>query len=260
MIVPPAVGLDGADGHPRWSAQTSLARSPIPQIAAGIPDLLDAGDASRLPRLLDHSIGSTACLLALPTTSVGTLAPPQGRLVPPGPTADDPRWARPLPWAAPILRNIGLTGFLAATGLALVNVLLPIALLRLAARRRPWTVRLLMAVPLAVAVPLMVFRARETLLPEEIGTLPLSARSVFVLDTLAGLPIVVYAVFAVWSLVRRRWRTVAVLAALTILARRSSGPRGCGWIGGACRPSSITTGRTRTWPPCRGLMSSASGC
>ena len=178
VIVPPAVGLDGADGHPRWSAQTSLARSPIPQIAAGIPDLLDAGDASRLPRLLDHSIGSTTCLLALPTTSVGTLAPPQGRLVPPGPTADDPRWARPLPWAAPILRNIGLTGFLAATGLALVNVLLPIALLRLAARRRPWTVRLLMAVPLAAAVPLMVFRARETLLPEEIGTLPLSARSV----------------------------------------------------------------------------------
>ena len=86
--------------------------------------------------------------------------------------------------------------------------------------------RLLMAVPLAAALPLMVFRARETLLPEEIGTLPLSARSVFVLDTLAGLPIVVYAVFVVWSLVRLL-RALGILAAVTIVV---SAVIGAAWL------------------------------
>ena len=49
--------------------------------------------------------------------------------------------------------------------LAFLNVVVPLAILRLAARRRPWSVRLLMAVPVAVAVPLSVFLAFEDRMP-----------------------------------------------------------------------------------------------
>ena len=96
-----------------------------------------------------------------------------------------------------ILHSIGVAGFFAVSGLALVNAVLPIGLLWLAARRRPWTLRLLMALPIAAAVPLWVFQTVEPMIPVQIGSTPVSARVVFVLGTVAGLPIVLYAGFAV---------------------------------------------------------------
>ncbi len=226
LIVDPGVGLDGADGHPRWTGQTPLAH-PIRQLNARVPELLDPGDATRLPRLLSSSIGSTACRLALLKTPQGTLEPPRGAPVRPGLERDDPRWTRRLPWTDPILRTIGLSGFLAAIGLALFNVVVPIAILRLAARRKPWTMRLLMAIPVAAAVPLTVYQALQLRMPSQIGTVPVSARRAIILGTLAGLPIVVYAGFAAWSLVRRRWRALAVLVALTVAA---SAVVGAAWL------------------------------
>jgi hypothetical protein len=226
VIVDPGVGLDGADGHPRWTGQTPLVH-PIRQMNPRVPELLDPGDATRLPRLLSGSIGSTACRLALLKTPQGTLEPPRGAPVRPGLTHDDPRWTRQLPWADPIRRTMGLSGFLAAIGLALVNVVLPIAILRLAARRKPWTMRLLMAIPVAAAIPLTVFLALQGRMPSQIGTVPVSARIVFVLGTLAGLPIVVHAGLVVWSLIRRRWRALAVLAVLTVAA---SAVVGAAWL------------------------------
>jgi hypothetical protein len=105
---------------------------------------------------------------------------------------------------------------MAAIALALGNALLPLAILRLAARRRPWTLRLLMALPVAAAVPLTAFTVVRPQLPGEIASQPVSPRVVFVLGTLAGLPIVLYAWSAVANVLRRRWKRLAWLAGLTI--------------------------------------------
>jgi hypothetical protein len=213
--------LPAASGRPG-----ALILPPVP-VAAGSGAnhqparfLLDRGDeaGARRPLWTVGTLDSTVCRFALPVLSTGRSAPPRGTPVPSGLARDDPRWARPLPWIQPIRHTFGPRSFLAAIGLALVNVIVPIGILRLAARRRPWSLRLLMAMPVAAALPLSVFQARESLLPDQIGTLPASARPVFALATLAGLPIVLYAGMAVASLFRRRWRHLVALLALTIVA------------------------------------------
>ncbi len=203
--------LDGKTGLPRWKAHRESER-PIRE-----PVLLDPGGPERLPLIITHPQGTTVCRSAMPATSAGTLAPPRGTATPPGLARDDPRWTRPLPWTNPILRLVDLRGFLAVIGLALVNAVVPIGLLRLAARRRPWTIRLLMALPVAAALPLWVFQTVEPLIPTQIGVTPVSTRLVFVLGTLTGLPIVLYAVSIVANLFRRRWKALAWVAGLTVI-------------------------------------------
>jgi hypothetical protein len=208
LVLSPAMAVDGKSGQARW-----VDRTPIPG-----PTLLDPGDATRRPLLISSRSSPTVCRYALPATPRGDYAPPAGARVPPGLAVDDPRWTRQLPWTEPIVRAIGPRGFLAAIGLALVNVIAPIGILRLAARRRPWTLRLLMALPVAAAVPLTVFQTIEPLIPAQIGSQPASSRLVFALGTLAGVPIAAYAALTGWWLIRLRWRPLTLLAGLTMLA------------------------------------------
>jgi hypothetical protein len=75
------------------------------------------------------------------------------------PALDDPRWLRKVPWAKPkdwSIPYIVLILFVGTPVIAIVNLVLPLAMLRLATRRRFWTLRLLMALPVAVAIPLTV--------------------------------------------------------------------------------------------------------
>ncbi len=206
VILPPALGLDGSNGCPLWAGHPGVWM--VSRLG-----LLDAGDASRLPLWIDHTIGTTVCRSAMPVTPAGTLAPPRGTPVPPGLARDDPRWTRPLPWTGPIFGTIGPT-----IGLALVNAVVPFGILWLAARRRPWSVRLLMAMPLATAVPLSVFLTFEPVIPVQIGLRPVDAWLVFVLGTLVGMPIVVYASLVGWYLFGRRWTALAALFLYTIAA------------------------------------------
>jgi hypothetical protein len=74
-----------------------------------------------------------------------------------------------------------------------------------------------MALPLAVAVPLNVFLAAEPLIPVFPSPFPGSARILFALGTLAGIPVVVEWIAIAWCLIRRRWKTLALLLGLTIL-------------------------------------------
>jgi hypothetical protein len=87
-------------------------------------------------------------------------------------------------------RFVPANHILAAVALALVNVYVPIGILRLAAGRRVWRVRTLMVLPVVAAMPLWVFQTVELLLPPQIGTRPVSARMAFVVGTLAGVPAV----------------------------------------------------------------------
>jgi hypothetical protein len=157
----------------------------------------------------------------------GRLRGPAGDRVPSGLVVDDPRWTRPLPWTLPIVHTIGARRSLAMVALALVNVEVPIAILWLAGRRRPWTLRLLLALPVAAAVPLAVFQTIEPLLPVELASQPVSSRTAFVVATLAGVPIVTYAAAFLFSLARARLRRLGVLLGLTLVA---SAIAAAGWI------------------------------
>ena len=143
--------------------------------------------------------------------------------MPPGLARDDPRWTRPLPWAHALNNDDVESGLLAVIALALTNVFLPLLILRLAARRRPWTIRLMMLLPVAAAVPLSAFVVLEPMIPVLPAPYPSSSKVLFTLGTLAGIPIVSLVAAAGWSLVRRRWRHLFVLAGLTVMASFSVG-------------------------------------
>ena len=176
-----------------------------------------------MPRFLTTGLGATVCRSALPTTSSGAFASPAGTPVPPGLARDDPRWTRPLPWTIAVDRDAVGTGLLAVTGLALFNVMLPLVILRLVALRRPWTMRLMMMLPVAAAVPLSAFAVVEPLVPMLPAPYPSSSKTIFFAGSLLGVPIVSLAAGAGMSLIRRRWRRLAILAGLTISASLAIG-------------------------------------
>jgi hypothetical protein len=211
VILSSALGLDGKDGCACWAGRTRYWGPYRPQ-------LVDPGGASRLPLWAGRGLDVTVGQSVLPATSSGGIAPPRGTFVQPGLARDDPRWTRALPWTEPVLQVFGSTATLAAVGLALANAVLPLAILRLAARRRPWSMRLLMALPVAVAVPLTVFQTIEPFVPAQIASRPVSSKIIFAVATLAGAPIVTYAAVALASLVRLRWKPLALLAGLSLAA------------------------------------------
>ena len=112
------------------------------------------------------------------------------------------------------------TGLLAVLGLALLNVFVPLSLLWLAARRRPWSIRVLMALPVAAAVPLTAFQAVEPLLPVPplSSPLPSSPLALFALGSAVGVPLVAYVILVGVTLLRRT-------LAYSCLAGRLHAPR-----------------------------------
>ncbi len=211
ILLRSAVGLDGHSGRPRWAGQPPL------KPPAFIPALLDPGDASRMPRFLSQGLGSTVCRVALPTEASGIYAPPQGARVPDGLGRNDPRWTRPLPWTTGRVSTLGLKDFLVIVGLALSNVMIPLAILRLAARRRPWTMRVLLALPVAAAVPLMVFLSVTPQNESRADAWIAYDKLEFLLATFAGIPFLVYALAACVAMFRWQYKSLAGLAALELL-------------------------------------------
>jgi hypothetical protein len=206
VVLHSMLGLDGATGRPRWSGGASTV-------------LLDAGGAVEMPHLLGGPEGTTVCRLALPTSAEGAILPPRGEPAKPSTARDDPRWDRPLPWSTAIPSNPQPRTYGSAAWLALINVVVPLAILRLAARRRVSRLRRLLALPVAVAIPVAMF-----LYQFGSWTPPLDDPSTwdavrpFALTALAGLPILFYLASAAGILVRRRWRRFAVLIGLTVAA------------------------------------------
>ena len=180
----------------------------------------------------------------MPTTPKGIVAPPAGALVRPGLARYDPRWMRPLPWTTTIASRVSLKGFLFVVGLALLNVVLPLVILRLAAHRRPWTTRLLMALPVAAAIPLSTVLTLEPLLS---AAPPFSCRfpprRSFALGTLAGLPVVAYGALIGWAVIRRTGGHLPSSSGSPPSCRSPSVRSGWGGTCGECPRSSTTRGR-----------------
>ncbi len=208
MILRPMTGIESTTGRILW-------RYPADQNAN--VGLLDPGDSTRRPRVTFWQQGATVCREVLPTTPAGAILPPSGAPVPADLVPDDPRWTRPLPWVAPV-RLVASPGWICALlGLALVNVVLPLGLLRLAARRRPWTLRVLMLLPVAAAIPLASYLGFEPLLPAKVDPLPPNPKLLFALATAAGMPVLVWVWFAIAALFRRRGRALGGLVLLTVV-------------------------------------------
>jgi hypothetical protein len=212
VIVNPAVGLDGASGQPRWAALRRAEDSWETQQAT----VLDAVTASRLPLVLHHGHDGTICRAVQSHATDGTTAAPKGMRVLPGLAHHDPRWTRPLPWARWLDGRTGALSAGSLAGLALVNLVVPLWILRLAGRRRMWSVRVLMALPIATAVPLSVFLAVQPYLPVLPDPMPQSPKVLFALGTAAGVPILVYAAILLKACFRRAFTRVGVILALTL--------------------------------------------
>ena len=213
VILTETRSLDGESGRPRWSGYRSPVRWPKPLET----ELLDQGSGRRPPFLLTRGMGMTVCRASLPTDSRGAYEPPHGALVSPGLAGADPRWERPLPWTTWAGGALNALNFLTVGGLALLNVVLPLAIIRLAARRRPWSIRVMMALPVAVAAPLTALLTIEPSMLPNAPLLLLSPSILFGLGTVAGLPVVIFAGLILASAFRLRWRRLALVVALTFL-------------------------------------------
>jgi hypothetical protein len=204
VILESMLALDGANGHTLWKGRPGRA--------------FDAGPPAKSPRVLSGDHDATICTLVLPTTPDGGFEPARGTPAPPGPARDDPRWTRPLPWSRQADGLLAPQFLLALGGLALINVVVPLMILRLATRRRVWSVRLLLALPAVVAIPMTAFPAFVSATPSMAGASAGQAIASFGRATLGGLPIVIYAALAGESLIRRRRRRLVKLAVLGVLA------------------------------------------
>ncbi|MHB1557754.1 MAG: FG-GAP repeat domain-containing protein [Isosphaeraceae bacterium] len=209
MLVEPLIGVERFTAKALWTCPADGARGVVQ---------VDPGDSARLPRVTFWQHDATVCRQVLPTTPAGVILPPAGAHVPADLVPDDPRWTRPLPWVAPVRRVVSPGWICALLGLALVNVVLPFGTLWLLARRQRWSIRLLMLLPVAVAVPLWVFQTVEPMLPAQVANRPISPRRLFVLATFAGLPPILFAGSVTINLVLRRWRALARLLLLSIIA------------------------------------------
>ncbi len=205
--------VDGPTGRPLWRALHSS------WWMQRFGSLLDDGKAGRAPLFLSNPLNQTSeTLTALALTDGGKVARPRGEVVPPDALREDPRWTRMLPWAMPVGHDLGFKGLVVLVGLAVVNVLFPLGIIWLAARRRLWSLLTLMSLPVAAAVPLSVFQTFEPLIPAQIGTTPVPPRLVFALGTLAGVPLIALIVAAGRSMIGRRWKRLMMLIGLTFVA------------------------------------------
>ncbi len=214
VILAPALALDGAIGVPLWTGQAPLVNQP-PQFS---PRLLDAGARHHRPLLIGQGLGATVCRVALPTAATGRIAPPNGSLAREGRIRFDPRWSRPLPWVVHLKGFFGPLALVASTGLALINFGLPMMIILLATHRRRLTVRALMTLPIAAAIPLVSFLTLSPWLPVGTSRALATELQVFLDGTLVGMPIFWCAVWTIPSLVRGRFKPIAIVAGLTLMA------------------------------------------
>jgi hypothetical protein len=204
VILESMLALDGANGHTLWKGRPGRA--------------LDAGPSAKSPRVLRVDHEATICTLVLPTTPEGGFEPARGTPAPPGLARDDSRWTRPLPWSRQAASPLAPQFVLALGGLALINVVVPLLILKLATRRRAWSVRMLLALPAVVAIPMTAFLTFVSATPSMAGASAGEAIASFGRATLGGLPLVIYVALVGASLIRRRRRRLVKLAVLGVIA------------------------------------------
>ncbi len=206
VVILPSLGIDGATGRPMWTL------GPVRAI-------LKTSDGSNLARAVAGPDGTTICRVAMPTSADGRYRVAPGVTARPPKLDDDPRRERRLLWVLPNpIYEYPLIQ--AAMGATVVNVCIPVMLLWLATRRRFWSMRLLIALPVVVAVSMAGTSTLISLFPDILQPSPTPrwgfVRSVALLS-MSGLPVVAYTVAFVLAVVHRRWKKIGVLVAGAVL-------------------------------------------
>jgi tRNA A-37 threonylcarbamoyl transferase component Bud32 len=204
VVLNPALGLDGATGRPIWKGGTTRA-------------LLTGQGRSTLPCAIAGPDGTTTCRTVVPISAEGTVQTARGEPARPASGREDPRWERPLPWVDPVVPHAHPLIHLAFAG-ALINIGLPVGIFWLATRRRFWSVRLLLALPAMVALPMAGLSALGSLLPNRTTASPWEAAGPLALISLAGLPLLAYGLSLGSVVLRRSWKRLALLAISTVIA------------------------------------------
>ena len=158
----------------------------------------------------------------MPISANGTYRPAQGVPAKPASLRDDPRGQRPLPWVRPVEPYADPLAQVAVAA-TLINVCIPVVILWLATRRRFWSVRLLLALPVVAAVLLTGYSALSSLVLDRAQTTVPRWWGVLlgaVLLAMGGLPIVAYATaFVLWRGPRamvKRLLALPVVAAILV--------------------------------------------
>ena len=200
IVLDSMIGLDGATGRPRWAGQRSSTE-------------LDRYDPNLPPRLFSESVDSTVCRVAQSTTPEGTFQAAEGSSFNKTTSQDDPRWIRRLPWTETSPGNWAIIGF-ALSGLAFLNIIFPLGILRRATRKRIGSVRILIALPVAVAAPLTAFVIFRTVVtPDFVDSWPFMLE--WIAATLAGLPVLEYVGLIGKCLFQGHWKRLVCLLGLT---------------------------------------------
>lgn len=207
VVLNPNIGLDGATGRPRWSGPP------------GNSVVLDRTATDLPPRLLAIGSNETSCHVAFSADPAGRLVLPAVMVTPASRNAVDPRWKRPLPWTPGGSYNVHPLQFVIAAGAALIVLVVPVGIVRFARRERRWGLPLLMALPIALAIPLTVFVVTRSYLSAEPAPIsPLLTVFGITAFAIAGFPVLVYAQNLVRGVLLRRWKGAAVLVGLTLAA------------------------------------------
>jgi outer membrane protein assembly factor BamB len=200
VVINPSLGIDGATGRPMWTLGAARA-------------LLKTSGGLNLARALTGFGGTTICRVAMPASADGHYRAAPGVTARPPTLDDDPRREGRIDINGPPIQVV--------IGATLVNVCIPIMLLWLATRRRFWSVRLLIALPVVVAVSMAGSSTLISLFPVDPQPSPtpwwgLVLRMAWL--SMLGLPIVAYTAAFVLALVHRRWKRIGALVAGAVLA------------------------------------------
>ncbi len=203
VVTEAMIGLDGATGRPLWTG-------------AGPGKLIDPGGTAGPARVLEVDGDTTVVRTAIAIGEDGSLSSSGTTLASPDDARlADPRKLRPLPWTRP--GESLAVGSLLIGMLAFVTIVVPLATVRLAARRGYWSVRVLMALPVAVAIPLGLYLSLSSLSPLAPASSPKNP-VLFVLLCVLGLPVLEYAARIVSCAVRRRWKSLAMIGLAMVIA------------------------------------------
>jgi hypothetical protein len=207
VVMNPSLGVDGATGRPIWTLGS--ARS-----------ILKTSDGSNMARALAGSDGTTICGVAMPISADGRYRAVPGVTARPPALDNDPRREQRFFWVRPnALYNDPLIQVL--LGATVVNVCIPVIVLWLATRRRFWSMRLLLALPVVVALSITGSSTLISVMPDWLKPSPEPWSGLvrhMALLSMSGVPVVVYTVALALALVHRQWKKVGMLVAGAVLA------------------------------------------
>jgi hypothetical protein len=205
VIVTDGTAINGRTGKAAWRAPEARA-------------YLFSANPREAPRILEGTLSPDAATVCRVVTRLDGISSPERAVLQRG-SAEirDPRFSRALPWVlGPIDTRAGAVGVALLGGLALTVFVIPLLVLRWAGRHDRRSLKVLLVLPVLVAVILATFGLLNAILPP----MPMPDWQLCLFDILMaifGLPIVLYGARVGQSIASGRWSRLILFAGLTLL-------------------------------------------